>query len=92
MVFFSIFQYGFSSSRSAADLLTVVFDRTARVFKRSGAARNVALDKSKAFDRVWHAVLIHKLNSYGAPGQIFDLISSFLSNRRLRVVLDYKSA
>ena len=52
----------------------------------------MALDISKAFDRVWHAGLLHKLKSYGISGQIFGLISSFLSNRRLRVVLDGKSS
>ena len=51
----------------------------------------MALDISKAFDRVCHAGLLHKLKSYGISGQIFGLISSFLSNRRLRVVLDGKS-
>ena len=50
------------------------------------------LDISKTFDRVWHADLLHKLKSYGISGQIFGLISSFLSNRRLRVVLDGKSS
>ena len=88
---FSDFQYGFRSSRSTADLLTVVSDRIARAFNRSGATRAVALDISKAFDRAWHAGLLHKLKSYGISGQIFGLISSFLSNRRLRVVLDGKS-
>ena len=78
---FSDFQYGFKSSRSTADLLTVVSDRIARAFNRSGATRAVALDISKAFDRVWHAGLLHKLKSYGISGQIFGLISSFLSNR-----------
>ena len=34
---FSNFQYGFRSSRSTADLLTVVSDRIARAFNRSGA-------------------------------------------------------
>ena len=34
---FSDFQYGFRSSRSTADLLTVVSDRIARSFNRSGA-------------------------------------------------------
>ena len=34
---FSDFQYGFRSSRSTADLLTVVSDRTARAFNKSGA-------------------------------------------------------
>ena len=52
----------------------------------------MALDISKAFDRVWHAGLLHKLKSYGISGQIFSLTSSFLSNRRLRVVLDGKSS
>ena len=35
--FFSDLQYGFRSSRLTADFLTVVFDRIARVFNRSGA-------------------------------------------------------
>ena len=77
---FSDFQYGFRSSRSTADLLTVVSDRIARAFNRSGATRAVTLDISKAFDRVWHAGLLHKLKSYGISSQIFGLISSFLSN------------
>ena len=50
--FFSDFQYGFRSSRSTADLLTVVFDRTARAFNWPGATQAVALDISKAFNRV----------------------------------------
>ena len=56
-------------------------DRIARAFNRSGATQAVALDISKAFDRVWHAGLLHKLKSYGISGQLFDLISSFISNR-----------
>ena len=43
---FSDFQYGFRSSRSTADLLTVVSDRIARAFIRSWATRTVALDIS----------------------------------------------
>ena len=58
----------------------------------SAATGAVALDISKAFDRVWHAGLLHKLKSYGISGQIFGLVSSFLSNRWLRVVLDGKSS
>ena len=47
---------------------------------------------SKAFNRVWHAGPLHKIRSYGISGQIFGLISSFLSNRWLWVVLDGKSS
>ena len=41
---------------------------------------------------VWHTGLLHKLKSYGISGQTFSLISSFLSSRRLRVVLDGRSS
>ena len=46
---FSYFQYDFRSSRSTADLLTVITDRIARDFNRFGATRAVALE---AFDRI----------------------------------------
>ena len=57
----------------------------------SEATRAVALDIFKPFDMVWHAGLLHKLK-YGISGQIFGLLSSFPSNRWLRVVLDGKSS
>ena len=40
------------------------------------------------FDRVCHAGVLHKLKCYGISDQIFGLISSFISNRQLWVVLD----
>ena len=52
----------------------------------------VALDIPQAFGTVWCAGLLQKPNSYGISGQIFDLVSSFLSNRWLWVVLDEKSS
>ena len=62
-------------------------------FNNFGATGAAARDISKVFHRVWHAGLLHKFKSeFGISGQIFDLISSFLSNRRLQVVLDGKSS
>ena len=87
---FSDFQYGFRSSQSTADLLTVASDRIARAFNRSGTTEAVALDISKAFERVWHAGLLHKVKSYGISDQIFGLISSFPSSRWFLVFLDGK--
>ena len=60
---FSDFQYGFMSSCSTADLLTVVSDRITKAFNWSGATQAVALDISEAFNRDWHAGLLHKLRS-----------------------------
>ena len=64
------FQFGFSSSRSTADLPTVVSDRIAWAFNSSGTTRFVALDICKALDSVWHAGLHRKLKSYGILGQL----------------------
>ena len=88
--FFSDSQYGFRSSRSTTDLLTNVSDRIDKGFNSFKATQAVALDISKASDSIWHAGLLHKLKFYGISGQIFGLISSFLSNRWLQVVLDGK--
>ena len=71
---FSDFQYGFGSSRSTADLQTVVSDRIARVFNSSGATKTAALDISKAWDSVWDARPLHKLKSYRISGHIFGHI------------------
>ena len=63
---FSDFQYGFRSSRSTADLLTVVSDKIGWAFNMVafGATRAVAVDISKAFDRVWYAGPLYKPRSY----------------------------
>ena len=78
---FSYFRYGFRSTRSTADLLTVVSDRIATTFNRSGATRGVALDISKAFDTVWHVGLLHSLMEfevrYSALFLLFSVIDDF---------------
>ena len=89
---FSDFHKGLRTSQSTADLLTVVSDRTASTVNRSAATRAVARDIFKAFDKVWHADRLHKLKSYRISSQIFGLISYFLSNRWLQLVLDGKSS
>ena len=66
-------------------------DRIARVFSRSETTSPVAIDILKAYDRLWYVGLVDKFKCYGISGQIFGLLSSFLSNRRLLVVLDGKS-
>ena len=81
-------EYGFCKHRLTADLLTVITECFFRALNRLGAARVIALDISKAFDEVWHSGLLHKLQSYGVKGALLDIIASFLSNRKIKVVLD----
>ena len=69
---FSDFQYGFGSSRSTADLLTMVFDRIGKTFNRSGPTSAVPLYISKVFEG---SGLLCKLKSYIISGQIFGLMA-----------------
>ena len=82
---FSDFEYDSRFSPSHADLLTVVSDRIARAFNKSGATRAVALDikgfHSLVCFRDWYAGLLHRLKSYGISDQILSLILSLFINR-----------
>ena len=44
-------------------------------------------DITKAFDRVWHAGLIHKLRAARISGNLLQRFISYLENRKQRVVL-----
>ena len=44
--------------------------------------RVVFFDISKAFDRVWHRRLLHKLSSLGITGNLLKCFFSYLSNRK----------
>ena len=50
--------------------------------------RVVFCDISKAFDRVWHKGLIHKLKSSGLSGPLIDWLSNYLDTRQQRVCLN----
>ena len=50
------------------------------------------MDRENTFDKVWHAGLLKKLRSYGVAGPMLDLISSFLSDRKIKVTLDGQSS
>ena len=50
--------------------------------------RGVFLDISKAFDKVWHDVLIYKLKYNGINCELLRLIESFLWGRYRRVILN----
>ena len=50
--------------------------------------RGVFLDISKAFDKVWHKVLLLKLSLNGISGNLLKLLRDFLYCRKQRVVLN----
>ena len=50
--------------------------------------RSVFLDMSKAFDKVWHEGLLFKLKQNGINGKLLNLLTSYLANRKQRVLLN----
>jgi hypothetical protein len=54
---------------------------------RWGVTVAVALDISRAFDRVWHRALISKLPAYGFTQPWIHLLDSYLNNRSFEVVV-----
>jgi hypothetical protein len=46
------------------------------------------MDFSKAFDKVLHPLLLHKLHYYGIQGELNRWIQNFLSNRKQAVALE----
>lgn len=72
-------KYGFVQARSTGDLSCIphLWSTTLNDYKESFV---MALNISKVSDRVWHVVLLAKLQSSGLASFHSDLISSFLSD------------
>jgi len=81
-------QHGFRKKRSCeTQLLETINDLTSAL--DAGHEVDVLfLDFSKAFDRVSHNCLLHKLLHYGINGSVHNWITNFLSDRSQQVILD----
>ena len=86
--FLSDRQYGFRKNRSTGDLLSFLSNSWSSSFRGFGETFAVALDISKAFDRVRHSGLISKLPSYGFYPSICAFLSNFLNGRSIAAVVD----
>jgi hypothetical protein len=80
-------QFGFRPGHTSLDMLTDLSQRWCDALHAGGEVRAVALDISKAFDKVWHEGLLYKLSRFGISDQLLSWFTSFLSNRCQRVVV-----
>jgi hypothetical protein len=81
-------QYGFRKARSTGDILSYVTHLWSLTLDKSGESPVVALDISKAFDRVWHRCLLAKLVGAGVEHTLVTWIASFLDSRSIAVRVD----
>ena len=81
-------QHGFRKRRSCETQLIITIQDLAKTVDDKGQTDVILLDFSKAFDKVPHHRLLHKLEFYGIRGSLHSWISSFLGNRSQQVLLD----
>ena len=75
-------QHGFVPGKSCVTQLIEVFEQNGRKLDGGEQKDVIYLDMSKAFDKVSHAKLLHRLREFGFRGNILNWFSSYLSNRR----------
>ena len=83
-------QSGFLPGDSCvSQLLSIVHDINSSFdYDLTQDVRDVFLDISKAFDKVWHEGLLYKLETYDIKGDVLNLLRNYLHERYQRVVLN----
>ena len=74
-------QHGFMPGKSCVTQLIEVLDQLGRELDRGKQIDVLYLDMSKAFDKVSHTELIHRLREFGFGGHILKWFVSYLTNR-----------
>ena len=85
---FSDKQFGFITGRSTVIQLLHVLNMRTEIIDQGGDLEVVYCDFMKAFDKVPHHRLIHKIERYGILGYTLGWIKSFLSHRTQCVVIN----
>ena len=83
-------QFGFRKGRSCASNLIIFWDYITEQLDKGYSIDVILLDLAKAFDKVSHKKLIHKLKCKGITGKLLAWITNWLKNRKQGVVLGGK--
>ena len=75
-------QSGFKPGDSCIKQLLSITHEIYNSFDEALEVRSVFLDTSKASDKVWHKGVLFKLSQNAKFGNLLDLLSSFLSDRK----------
>ena len=75
-------QHGFVSGKSCLTNLIEFFEGVTKKVDEGSAVDVVYMDFSKAFDKVPHGRLLHKVKSHGIQGEVAKWIQNWLDDRR----------
>ena len=71
------FQAGFRKNRSCMEHVVKLTSHLKRALARKSTVFSVFFDVKRAYDSVWHAKLLLKLQDIGISGHMFKFIESF---------------
>ena len=81
-------QHGFLPGRSCTTNLLLYIDSLTQARDDGLISDTIFFDFAKAFDKVPHKPLLHKLQAYGVCGELLQWINSFLTDRSFCVKVD----
>ena len=81
-------QHGFRRHHSCESQLIGLVDEVSSDLVNGKEVDALILDFAKAFDKVSHSLLVHKLAHFGITGEINRWVKNFLHNRTQAVVLE----
>ncbi len=81
-------QYGFRTEHSTEFATLELIDRVIVEMDKNNTPLNIFLHLSKAFDTLDDKILLKKLNYYGINGVAYNLMESYLTNRKQYVDVD----
>ena len=83
----TVYQSGFIPGDSTVNQLVQLYHMMCDAVDKKKELRIVFCDISKAFDRVWHAGIICKLDAMGIKGPLLKWFNNYLQDRYQRVVI-----
>ena len=85
-------QHGFTPNRSTLTQILHHLHSILEILEDNGNADILYLDLSKAFDKVNHRILLHKLEKMNITGKINNWVKTFLTTRSQYVVVNGKKS
>jgi hypothetical protein len=86
------YQSGFLPKYSTVHQLLEMYNCILNSLEKKEISCFVFCDFSKAFDKVWHKGLLHKIKSYDVDSNLLSWFSSYLQDRQHRVVINNSSS
>ena len=80
-------QHGFRRNRGTNTALSTIYEHISMNYHNNKHTNVVLRDVAKAFDRVWHAGLLHKILNLNLHTCFTKTLSSFLTNRTASISL-----